>query len=104
MSTIRFIKAFEPKVVDSSGEDIYTVPATPTTTLLQGCVLRFHNTTTSTKTITVVTSVQCVKEKIAAESYEDIEISVLAAGDTINITPSAAASINVHFHKGYLIE
>jgi len=111
--TIAFSKLFEPNMVDNAAvETIYTVPATPTTSLLRNGVIRFSNITAVSVTITAyavplsgsasTTNMSLPTVSVPAYSFIDWAVPTLKAGDFVQAQAGAATSINAQFIDGFL--
>ena len=91
---------------------MYAVPADPATTIARGVRVRFANTTAGAITVRVwaVPAAGAVADvntalpttSIAANGYLDVQIPVLAAGDTLRALASAATSITATCLDGFL--
>ena len=105
---------FNPNQVDNAAEEvIYTVPSTPSSTILINFKVRFTNTTGGAVTITIwaypsgdsaADDTATLKSySIAANDYLDIAIPRLAAGGVFSAQAGAATSITCHFLDGVLV-
>ena len=110
---LTYSKLFEPNQVDNVAlETLLTVPASPTTTLLRNGRLRFVNTTAGAVTITCHavpaagsasdTNALLKAVSINANSYVDVDLPVLKAGDFVQAQAGAATSISAHMVDGVL--
>ncbi len=111
--TIQFVQLFDPNVVNNAAvETLYTVPASPTNTILRNARVRFANTTAGAVTIeawavpsggSATASTSCLPTlSIAAYDYVDIDIPVIGAGGTIRAQAGAATSITATCLDGFL--
>jgi hypothetical protein len=110
--TIQFIQLFDPNVVNSTTETLYTVPSTPTSTILRNARVRFANTTAGAVSITAwavpsggsaADATCCLPVvSIAAYGYIDVDVPVIAAGGTIRAQAGAATSITATSLDGFL--
>lgn len=110
---LTYSKLFEPNQVDNVAlETLLTVPASPTTTLLRNGRIRFVNTTAGAVTITCHavpsggtasdTTALLKGVSINANSYIDIDLPVMKAGDFVQAQAGAATSISAHMIDGVL--
>jgi hypothetical protein len=101
---------FAPTVLTTSAATLYTVPATPVTTILKNAVLYFSNTTGAAQTITVYyvpsggtagvgNAITVTLTINPAAAPTALPVSDLLAGSTIQALASANTSITV-FAKG----
>lgn len=101
---------FAPTVLTTSAATLYTVPASPTSSLLRGGRLRFTNTTAGAVTVTAhaipaagsaADGNAFVKGKsIAANDYLDVDVPIMPAGAFIQALASAGTSITTHMLSG----
>lgn len=110
---LTYSKLFEPNQIDNAAlETLFTVAVLPSTTLLRNGRLRFVNTTAGAVTITCHavpsgltasdTNALLKGVSIAANSYVDIDLPVLKAGDFVQAQAGAATSISAHMIDGVL--
>lgn len=110
---LTYKKLFEPNQVDNAAlETLLTVPASPTTSLLRNGRIRFVNTTAGAVTITchavpvsgTASDVNALLKtvSISANSYLDVDLPVLKAGDFVQAQAGAATSISAHMIDGVL--
>lgn len=102
-----YIKAFDPVVLTTVLQTLYTVPAAVT---MRAGVLRFTNTTAGAVTVTVhaVPAAGTASDgnafvkalSVPASDYYDVAIPILKAGDFLQALASANASITCHFLQG----
>lgn len=107
--TITFSQLFAPNQVNNaSAETLYTVPATPTTSILRNCRVRFANTTGAAVTITAWAGTavdgNCFLPvtSIAAYDYLDTDVPVIDAGGTLRAQAGAATSITATCLDGFI--
>lgn len=110
--TIQFISLFPPVQVATTPQLLYTVPATPTASILRNARVRFANTTGGAVTIEAwsvpsggsATDVNCClpETSISANSYLDVDIPVIASGGSIRAKASSASSITATSLDGFL--
>ena len=103
---------FAPSQLTASAVTIYTVPTFPASTTLARGRLRFTNTDTSSRAVTVyaiqsggsATAANCCAnaETIAPNSHVDIDIPVLAAGGFIQALADVTTKVTVHALDGIL--
>lgn len=111
--SLSFSKLFEPNQVDNAAaETLYTVPATPSTNLLRAGRVRFSNTTAGAVTIKAWavpsggsasdTNVCLPSTSISANSYLDLDLPQMKAGDFLQAQAGAATSISAAAIDGIL--
>lgn len=111
--TIVFSQLFAPNQVDNAAaETLYTVPATPTNSILRNGRVRFSNPTAGAVTIKAwavpsagsATDTNCILPtvSIAANGFLDVDIPVIAAGGTIQAQAGAATSISATCLDGFV--
>jgi hypothetical protein len=103
--TVTIQQLFPPTVLASSVGVIYTAPTTPTTTVVGQGRIRFTNTDTATRSITAyavpsagspgVSNTFMKAETLAANMHLDIDLPVLAPGDTFQAFADAPAVVVV---------
>lgn len=107
---INYQKFFQPTTLTASAAIIYTVPASPVSNLLRGSRVRLTNTTTSPKTAKLYAvpsggsiADSCVffaDQTVPANGYVDVDIPILAAGDTIQALASVTPGVNIQAMAG----
>lgn len=113
MTVLTFSQLFAPNVVDNAApETLYTVPTTPTTTILRDLRIRFSNTTSGSVTIkawsvqaagtAADSNVSLPTTSIAANGFIDIDFPIQAAGGFIQAQAGAATSITASCIDGFL--
>lgn len=110
---LTYTKLFEPNQVDNAAlETLFAVPASPTTSLLRNGRVRFVNTTAGAVTVTCHavpvagaasdTNALLKAVSINANSYLDVDLPVMKAGDFVQAQAGAATSISAHMIDGVL--
>lgn len=110
---LSFSKLFEPNQVDNAApETLYIVPTAPSTSLLRNDRVRFANTTASAATIKVWavplagsaadTNVFLPTTSIPANSYLDVDIPLMKAGDFIQAQAGTATAISASAIDGFI--
>lgn len=110
---IAYSQLFAPNVVDNAAaETLFTVPATPTNSILRNGRVRFANTTALAATIkcwavpsggSAADSNVCLPTlSLLANSYVDLDIPVIAAGGTIQAQAGTASSITATAIDGFI--
>lgn len=110
--TIAFIQLFAPVQVGSSATTLYTVPATPTSSLLRNGRVRFANTTGAAVTIKAWavpnggseadSNVFLPTYSVPANDYVDVDVPVIAYGGKIKAIAGAATSITATALDGFI--
>jgi hypothetical protein len=109
---LTFTKLFAPQQLPNATGTIYTCPASPSTTVLKNGRVRLTNTTAGavTATLYAVPSAGAAADSnafmkaqsIPANSFVDVDLPTLAAGDTLQGLAGAATSITIHELGGVL--
>jgi hypothetical protein len=110
---LTFNRLFQPTVVATgTPSTLYTVPTSPSTTIARGMRVRFANTTAGSITVRAYAvpgsgtgndgNTILPTRSIDANSYIDVQIPVLATGDTLQAIASAATSITATCLDGFL--
>ena len=110
---ITYIKMFDSNHVDNASVEIlYTVPSSPTTTLLRNGRVRFTNVTAGSVMLDVyavasggsptIANAMLYQYAMPAYSALDVDVPVLGAGGTIRSQAGAASSITAHAVDGVL--
>lgn len=110
---LTYSKLFEPNMVDNAApETLYTVPATPASGLLRQGRVRFANVTAGAVTIKAWaiplagsasdTNICLPTLSLAANSYVDLDIPTLKAGDFLQAQAGAGASITSMLIDGFV--
>lgn len=107
-----FLQPAPPVVLGTSSAVIYTMPTSPTTTIMRNGRIRCTNTSGATREVTLYADVAATASAagnsfatsvpIPAKSYLDIDVPVLKAGDTVRGLADAATSVTVHWLDGFL--
>jgi hypothetical protein len=108
-----FSQLFAPVVLTTSSAVLYTMPTSPTNTILRNGRIRLTNTTAGIVSGTLYADVAATPSaaanaclsayNIAANSFVDVDLPVLKAGDTLRGLASANTSITVHHVDGFLV-
>jgi len=109
---LQFLKMFQPVQLGTSAAAIYTVPTSPTTTLLQNGRVQLTNTTSSSATATLyavpaagadsATNEFFPGQSIGPNSFVQVDVPQLAAGDAIWASAGTASAINIQAISGVL--
>lgn len=109
---LTFQQLFPPAVLPNAVGVIYTLPAAPASNVLMNGRVRLTNTTAGAVTVTLYAAAAATPSgagncflnavSIAANGYLDVDIPVMAAGDTLRGLASAAASITIHELSGVI--
>lgn len=110
---ITYIKLFDSNHVNNAAvETLYTVPSTPSTTLLRNGRVRFTNVTGGAVMLDVyavanagspsIANALYYQYSLAANAIIDVDIPVLGAGGSIQAQAGAANSITAHALDGVL--
>lgn len=108
--TISYSAFFAPTVLTTSAATLYTMPASPATSLLRGGRVRLTNTTAGavTATLHAVPSAGTAGDanaflkakSIAANDYLDVDVPILPPGALLQGLAGAGASITAHMLSG----
>lgn len=109
--TMQYNKLFEPvAMVLTTPTTIFTVPTSPTTSLLRGGIVRITNHTAAAVSGTLhavplagsaANANMCLPTtSIGANSYIDVQLPQMKAGDFLQGFASAAASLNIQAIAG----
>lgn len=108
--TTSYSNFFAPTVLTTSAATLYTVPATPTASLLRGGRMRFTNTTAGAITVTAYAvppagtaaagNAFVSAKSVAAGDYLDADVPIMPAGAFIQALASANTSITAHMLSG----
>lgn len=102
---MQYVKLFEPILLAATAGTILTVPATVSTTVLRGGIVRLTNTSAAPVAVTLY-SVPVAgangainqffpAKSIAANDYLDVQVPQLKAGDFVQGFASTAAVVNI---------
>lgn len=107
---ISYQKFFQPVMLPAAVGTIFTVPASPQSNLLRGARVRLTNTTATAKTARIYavpaadvasdTNAFFYDQTIPASGYIDVDVPVMAAGDTIQGVASASPGVNIQAITG----
>lgn len=110
--TISYSSFFTPTVLGVSAATLYTVPASPTTSLLRGGRIRLTNTTAGAVAATLYAvplagtaaagNAFLSAKSIPANDYIDVDVPIMPAGSFIQAFAGSAASITAHMISGSL--
>ncbi len=109
--TISYVQLFEPIVLTTTDQTIYTVPTTPTTNLLRGGRIRFSNSSSSAVQITAYAvplngisaspgNVFAPNISVPANGFIDIDVPLLSPGDSIQALAGSNSAITVSAING----
>ena len=109
--TMQYTKLFEPvALVLTTPTTIFTVPASPASTLLRGGIVRITNTTASTVAATLyavplagtagVTNAFLSSASVGPNSYIDVQVPQMKAGDFVQGFAGTAAALNIQAIAG----
>lgn len=109
---LTFAKLFQPQQLPNVVGTIYTNPANPTTSVLKNGRVRLTNTTAGAVTATLYAvpssgaptdaNAFMKGQSIAANSFVDVDLPTLAAGDMLQGLAGAVTSITIHELGGAL--
>lgn len=110
---LSFSQLFAANQVDNAAvETLFTVPATPATSILRNGRVRFANTTGGAVTIkawavpaagaAADSNVILPTVSIAANDYIDVDIPIMNAGASLQAQAGAAASITATHVDGFI--
>ncbi len=101
-----FQKLFLPQQLATAAAVIFTMPASPTTSILKNGRVRLTNTSAGPVSVTLYADVvgdasgadNCFlnAKSIAQNDFLDVDIPTMGAGDTLRGFASAATSITIH--------
>lgn len=103
---LSFLQLFGPTVLPNAVGVLYSMPTTPTTSVLKNGRVRLTNTTAIAATATLYSAPAATASSaancflnavsIAPNSYLDVDIPTMAAGDTLRGLAGAVSSITMH--------
>ena len=110
--TISYSKFMDPTVLGVAAATLFTVPATPASTLLRGGRMRLVNTTAGAVTATLYAvplagaaaagNAFVSGKSIAANDYLDVDVPLMGPGGFVQGLAGAATSITAHMISGSL--
>ena len=110
--TISYAKLFPPTLLTTADAVIYTVPNIPPTTLLRNARVRLTNFTNLATTARVhavpnagsigTTNAFFYDVTVPAFDYVDVDVPIMAAGDTIQSRAGTVTSVNIQAISGGL--
>lgn len=108
--SINYQKFFAPTTLTTSAVVIYTVSASPSSNLFRGGRVRLTNSTSAPKTARLhavpasgaVADVNAFffDQTVPAFGYVDVDVPILAAGDTIQALASATPGVGIQAMTG----
>jgi hypothetical protein len=112
--TIAYTNFFAPTVLTTGAVTLYTVPATPSTSLLRGGRMRLTNTTGLTVPVTLyavptggtagVSNAFASNKNVPANDYLDVDVPIMPTGAFIQALAASATSITAHMISGSLFQ
>lgn len=110
--SITYGRFFAPQQIPAADTTIYTVPSTPTQTVMKSMRVRLTNTTGSAAAITlyavpsggaVGASNTCLPAvSIAANDYLDVDVPDMSASDSLHALGGTANAITITQLDGFL--
>lgn len=110
--TISITQLFTPVQLPNAVAVLFTMPSSPASTVLKNGRVRLTNTTGGAVTATLYADASATAssaancfvsaQSIPANSFLDVDVPTLKAGDTLRGLASAAASITMHEMGGNL--
>lgn len=110
--TISYSQFMAPTVLGTAAATLFTVPATPASTLLRGGRMRLVNTTAGAVTATLYAvplagaaaagNAFVSGKSIAANDYLDVDVPLMGPGAFVQGLAGAATSITAHMISGSL--
>ena len=111
--TISYVQFFEPIILTTTGQTIYTVPANPTTNLLRGGRVRFANSSGSAVQVSAYAvpvgssaespgNVFAPNISVPSNAFIDVDVPLMGPGDSINAVAGAASAITMSAINGAL--
>lgn len=107
---ISYLKFFQPTVLTTSLVTLFTVPVTPASSLLRSCRLRLTNTSTTAKSARLYAvpasgaaadgNAFYFDQTVTPNSYMDVDVPIMAAGDFIQGLASATPGLNIQAIAG----
>lgn len=109
--TMQYSKLFEPvALVLTTPTTIVTVPASPSSTLLRGGIVRITNTSISSAEFTLyavplagtagITNAFASKVSVGVNGYVDVQVPQMKAGDFLQGFAGTAAALNIQAIAG----
>jgi hypothetical protein len=110
--SITYQRFFEPQKIPAADTPIFTVPSTPTQTMLKSMRVRLANTTAAAASVTMYAAVGAAVGaaentflpgvSIGANDYLDVDVPDMAAGDTLRALGGTANAITITQLEGFL--
>lgn len=107
---VAYSKFFAPTVLGTSAGGLYTVQNNAASNLLRGGRVRLTNTTAASATARLyavpsggspgVGNAFFYDQTVPANSYVDVDVPILAVGDSLQGSASVAATINIQAIAG----
>lgn len=107
---ISYQKFFPPTVIPTAITSVYQVPVTPASSLLRGARVRITNSTASAKTARLYAvpsgdvpadgNAFFFDSTIPALGFVDVDVPILAAGDTLQASASTNPGLNIQAITG----
>ena len=108
--TISYSNFMAPTVLTTAAVTLFTIPATPTTTLLRGGRMRLTNTSVLAATVTlyavpaagtaVAGNAFVSAKSVAANDILDVDLPIIPAGGFVQGLSGTATSITAHVLSG----
>lgn len=102
---LTFIQPFAPAALTNAAATYYTVPASPTSSLLRNGRVRFTNTDSAAHTVTAyaipsagsASAANCIAnaEAIAPNTHLDLDLPLMKAGDFLQAKADANTSVTI---------
>lgn len=111
--TISYVQFFEPIVLTTSDQTIYTVPTSPTTNILRGGRVRFANSSASAVQVSAYAvpangsasapgNVFAPGISVPSYGFIDVDVPLMSAGDFIQAVAGSASAITMSAINGAL--
>ena len=109
--TISYIQLFEPIVLTTADQTLYTVPTTPNTNLLRGGRIRFANSSASAVQVIAYAvpsgssasapgNVFAPNLSVPINGFIDVDVPLLGPGDSIQALAGSGSAITVSAING----
>lgn len=109
---LSFTKLFQPAQIAATATAYFTMPTSPTSSLLRNGRVRVSNTSAGAVTVTLYAvpsggtagddNTIVLDYAVGANSFIDFDIPTLAAGDEIQALAGAATSLTIHAMDGVI--
>lgn len=110
--SITYQRFFAPQQIPAADTVIFTVPSTPSQTMLKSMRVRLANTTAAAAAVTMYAAIGAAAGaaantflpgvSIGANDYLDVDVPDMAAGDTLRALAGTANAITITQLDGYL--